>query len=67
MGIIRDFDEVYKIYSILYPFIKKYGATAYDVLKSMIDADIHPQDLTQQVLENSLKGVEKVNQEIQNA
>lgn len=67
MGLIKDFDTVYKIYSILYPFIKKYGATAYDVLKTMIDADIHPQDLTKEVLENSLKGVEKVNQEIQNA
>lgn len=67
MNIIKDFDEFYKIYSILYPFIKKYGSTAYDVLKTIIEADIHPKDLNQQVLENSLKGVEKVNQEIQNA
>ena len=67
MSLITDFDEAYKVYSILYPFIKKYGSTAYEVLKTMIDADIHPKDVTQQVLQNCIKGVEQADEEVQNA
>lgn len=63
-GLISDALEVYKI---LYPFIEKYGPAAFELLKTLIDSNIHPQDITNEQLEQAAQGVMKLTQEVQNA
>lgn len=63
-GLITDAIEVYKL---LYPFIEKYGPTAFDLLKTLVESNIHPETITDGQLQEAAQNVIKLNQEVQNA
>lgn len=60
-------EDAIKLYKILYPFVKQYGIPAFDLLKTMIDEDIHPDKITNQVLKQQAEEVLQANAELQKA
>ena len=60
-------DDAVHLYNILYPFVKQYGIPAFDLLKTMIDSDIHPETITNQVLKQQAQAVLQANAELQKA
>ena len=66
-----NIDEVTKdaleIFKLVYPFVQKYGYNAFDIIRQMIGANLHPATITDQQIKAVAQNVLKLNQEVQNA
>lgn len=58
-------EDAVKIYVELFPFIQKYGMTALEVFKTLLESNVHPSSIDKTVLQSSIDGIEKANQEVQ--
>ena len=67
MDLVQFGEDAFDVYKVLYPYVKKYGIPAFEILKTMIESDIHPDTITNKQLSEQMQQVIKDNQEIQNA
>ena len=56
-----NIDEVTKealaIYKLIYPFVQKYGYNAFDIIRSMLGVNLHPDTITEQQIQAVVKNV----------